>query len=54
MFKKLAIKQQVENLSKRIIKINRQETQAIVDYEINGEQYKITVFHSETASENFL
>jgi hypothetical protein len=47
MFKKLAIKKQTENSSKRIIKINRQETQATVDYEINGEQHKITVVHFE-------
>jgi ribosomal protein S5 len=45
MFKKLAIKKPTENSSKRIIKINRQETQATVDYEINGEQHKITVVH---------
>jgi hypothetical protein len=43
MFKKLGIEQKIENSSKKIININLQETQAIVDYEINGKQYKITV-----------
>ncbi len=43
MFKKLSIQQQVENSKKKIININRQETQAIVDYQINGKQSKITV-----------
>jgi hypothetical protein len=43
MFKKLSIQQQVENSSKNIIHINRQETQAVVDYKINGKQQQITV-----------
>jgi hypothetical protein len=48
MFKKLAIKQQIENSSKKILNINRQETQAIVDYEINGKKYKITVLYLQS------
>jgi hypothetical protein len=48
MFKKLAIKQQIENSSKKILNINRQEIQAIVDYEINGKKYKITVLYLQS------
>ena len=47
MFKKLSLKQQVENSSKKILHINRQERQATVDYEMNGKQYKITVLYSK-------
>ncbi|CAM4751562.1 unnamed protein product [Rotaria magnacalcarata] len=43
MFKTLALPQQEKNSSKKIIKINRQETEATVDYEMNGKQYQLTV-----------
>jgi MoxR-like ATPase len=50
MFKKLAIQQQVENASRKIIHLNRQDTQATVDYEINRKQYQITVPAHDTTS----
>ncbi|CAF3863180.1 unnamed protein product [Adineta steineri] len=50
MFKKLTIKQQIENSSKKIIHINRNEAQAIVDYEMNKKQYQITVSAHNTSS----
>jgi hypothetical protein len=43
MFKKLAIKQQVEHSSKKVLHLTRQNTQAVVDYEMNGKQYQFTV-----------
>ncbi|CAF3396834.1 unnamed protein product [Rotaria sp. Silwood1] len=49
MFNKLAIQQQVEKSSKKILKIIRQETKAIVDYEMNGKKYKITVPAHDTS-----
>jgi len=45
MFKKLSIKQQVENSLKKILHINRQGILATIDYEMNGKQYKITVLY---------
>lgn len=48
MFKKLSLKQQIENSTKKILNINRQQTQAIVDYQINEKQYQITVFYIRT------
>ncbi|CAF3738770.1 unnamed protein product [Rotaria sordida] len=49
MFKQLAIQEQVEKSSKKILNINRQETKAIVDYEINGKKYQITVPAHDTS-----
>ncbi|UJR36210.1 hypothetical protein I4U23_028942 [Adineta vaga] len=50
MFKKLALKQSNENSSKKIIHIDRQETQATVSYEMNGKQYKISVPAHDSSS----
>ena len=43
MFIQLSIKQQIDNSSKKIKSISRQQSQAIIDYEMNGKQYKLTV-----------
>lgn len=43
MFTTLGVKKPVDNSSKRILNVNRDEIKATVDYEMNGQQYKITV-----------
>ena len=50
ILKNLSIKEKLDDSNKKIIQVNRQNTQAIVDIELNGKQRQLTVPAHDTVS----